>query len=111
MEAFAGDWGFVARGFDEWHRHRIEGEAFDPGLWIVALDGSEVAGVAACAVRGGIGYVDNVAVCPAWRRQGNPNQEDRGYRAQEVSRHHAVSPWPACCQGRGDGLVTKSKLF
>jgi mycothiol synthase len=69
-EAFADDWGFVVRGFEEWRAHRIEGETFDPGLWIVARDGDEVAGAAVCATRGGIGYVDNLAVPPRWRRRG-----------------------------------------
>ncbi len=69
-EAFRDEYGFVARDFDEWRAHRLGGESFDPALWLVALDGSEVAGVAACAYRGEEGWVDNLAVRAPWRRRG-----------------------------------------
>jgi ribosomal protein S18 acetylase RimI-like enzyme len=69
-EAFRDEFGFVARTFEAWRAHRLGGDSFDAGLWFVALDGDEVAGVAACARRGEEGYVDNVAVREPWRRRG-----------------------------------------
>ncbi len=68
-EAFADDWSFRSRPFEEWRKHRIEGEEFDADLFRVASDGEEVAGVALCVQRLD-GWVENLAVRPGWRKRG-----------------------------------------
>jgi ribosomal protein S18 acetylase RimI-like enzyme len=69
-EAFSGPWSYVPRTFEQWvGRKRRHG--YDPGLWIMALDGDEVAGL----VVGGrfperCGRIHTVAVQRPWRRRG-----------------------------------------
>jgi GNAT superfamily N-acetyltransferase len=68
-EAFAGEWGFVPRPFEEWTRRRIEG--VDTSLYFLAWDDRELAGAARCeAERRGMGWVGALGVRPAWRRRG-----------------------------------------
>jgi len=78
-EAFADHWGHVDRSGDperiKRFRHQVENDAdFDPGLWFLAMDGDEVAGVALCSSTLGtdptIGEVDTLGVRRPWRRQG-----------------------------------------
>ena len=68
-EAFADHWGHVPAGFEAWQR-RVKGDRFDPGLWFLAVEGDEVAGVALCHRDGETGWVDSLGVRPAWRRRG-----------------------------------------
>ncbi|HEY1367917.1 MAG TPA: GNAT family N-acetyltransferase [Gaiellaceae bacterium] len=68
-EAFAEEWGFVARSYEEWYLRRIEGA--DTSLYFLAWDGRELAGVARCeAERRGMGWVGALGVRPGWRRRG-----------------------------------------
>lgn len=71
-EAFEDHWEFVRTPFEEW-RHWFFREGFDPGLYFVARDGDEVAGVALCRPHtgeDGVGYVNDLAVRRSWRRRG-----------------------------------------
>jgi mycothiol synthase len=69
QEAWAGQWGHVPTSFAEWVQRRTEG-SFDPALWFMATEGDKSVGVALCSVSDGIGWVDTLAVRPAWRRRG-----------------------------------------
>ena len=68
-EAMADHWGHVGAAFEDWRKQHV-GQHFDPGLWFLALDGDEPAGVALCAVSDGIGWIDTLAVRRPWRRRG-----------------------------------------
>ena len=70
-DAFAGQWDFHPRPFDEWAKHRLEADEFDPTLWFVARDGEEIAGFAMCtAKRWGTPHVALLGVRKPWRRRG-----------------------------------------
>src|SRR5439155_20970867 len=43
-ESFEGQWGFVARPFDEWAAHRLDDPDHDPSVWFVANEGDELVG-------------------------------------------------------------------
>ena len=69
-EAFRDQWGYVPRTFEQWVG-RKKRHGHDPGLWLMALDGDEVAG----AVVGAIfpetySRIYTVAVRRPWRRRG-----------------------------------------
>jgi mycothiol synthase len=70
QESFADHWGFVQRGFDEWAEHRFHESAFDPDLWFLAEDGSEVAGFLMGVKEEGKIWVGMLGVRPGWRRRG-----------------------------------------
>jgi mycothiol synthase len=70
QKAFADSWEFHPEPFDEWRHWLLDGESFDPLLWFLAWDGSDVAGVSICRVRSGIGWVGILAVRRPWRRRG-----------------------------------------
>jgi mycothiol synthase len=70
-ESFEGQWGWVARPFEDWAVHRIDDPDFDPSVWFVALDGDEVVGALVGAVQtDGLGWVNTLGVRPAWRGRG-----------------------------------------
>jgi mycothiol synthase len=70
-EAFAHEWSFRAEPLDDWRRRKLEDPRFDPSLWAVARDGGEVCGVAlSTAGQFDMGFVNSLAVRPAWRRRG-----------------------------------------
>jgi ribosomal protein S18 acetylase RimI-like enzyme len=78
-EAFKDHWGYVDRSGDaEWmrrYRHQIENDPdFDPSLWILAMDGEEIAGVSLCHPKLGTdretGTVEPLGVRRPWRRKG-----------------------------------------
>jgi ribosomal protein S18 acetylase RimI-like enzyme len=71
QEAFACEWSFRAEPLDDWRRRKLEDPRFDPSLWAVARDGGEVCGVAlSTAGQFDMGFVNGLAVRPAWRRRG-----------------------------------------
>lgn len=45
VDAFAGQWDFHAEPFDEWRRWNVEAPGVDPGLWLLAHEGDELAGI------------------------------------------------------------------
>lgn len=53
-------------------RMRMDQESFDPGLWFLAFEGNEIAGVALNVydAESNIGWVDHLSVRRAWRRRG-----------------------------------------
>jgi mycothiol synthase len=78
-EAFRHNWGYVERPFDlEYERwmHILDrdGAGETARYWFVALEGSELAGFALCALRAGqdpgSAGIHVVGVRPAWRRRG-----------------------------------------
>jgi mycothiol synthase len=68
-EAFADHWGHTPMRFDDWIK-RTRREDFDPSLWFLAEDGSEVAGMALCRYRAQTGWVGTLAVRRPWRKRG-----------------------------------------
>ena len=72
-DAFADHWEWTPARFDDWAHHMIQAEAFDPSLWLVALDGDEIAGVCICRYAPGepeLGWVRELGVRRPWRRRG-----------------------------------------
>jgi mycothiol synthase len=67
-----GGWMHEPRPFEEFERRSFGRAAHDPSLYLVALDGAEIAGVALCDWKrnGEWGWVDTLGVRPAWRRRG-----------------------------------------
>jgi mycothiol synthase len=72
QEAFATHWEFRPVPWAEWEEKRIGRETFDPTLWWVAVDGEEIAGLSLCEHKRDPdqGWVDALAVLPAYRRRG-----------------------------------------
>jgi len=78
QDAFRDHWGFVERSLEEslkrWE-HWIESNPdFDPTLWYLAMDGTEIAGICLAKERmtedPDLGWVDTLGVRRPWRRQG-----------------------------------------
>ncbi|MCA1727529.1 MAG: GNAT family N-acetyltransferase, partial [Actinobacteria bacterium] len=69
-EAFADHWGTPTGPFEEWIQDMTGGEAFDPGLWVVARAGEEVAGVLAARMTAGRGWIAELGVRTGWRGRG-----------------------------------------
>ena len=70
-EAFAEEWSFRDETLADWRTRKLEDPRFDPSLWAVARDGGEVCGAALCtAGQFDMGFVNALAVRPAWRRRG-----------------------------------------
>ena len=70
VEAFAEHHMVEQRTYAEWHLRHIDRPDFEPGLWLVAWDGDEIAGYVAAFVADDGGLVDDLAVRRAWRRRG-----------------------------------------
>jgi mycothiol synthase len=70
QESFADHWGFVQRGFEEWSEHLFHESAFNPDLWFVAEEGTEVAGFLMALEEEGKIWVAMLGVRPAWRKRG-----------------------------------------
>ncbi|MBA3384586.1 MAG: GNAT family N-acetyltransferase [Actinobacteria bacterium] len=63
----------IEESFDEWRRWTTEREGFDPSLWLLALDGDDLAGMSLCRqddTDSTAGYVAILGVRRQWRRQG-----------------------------------------
>jgi mycothiol synthase len=69
-EAFRDHWGSHERTFAEWAHAKFGNPNFDPALWQLAWDGSELAGFAQNRYRKGIGWVGTLAVRRPWRGRG-----------------------------------------
>ena len=69
-EAFQDNWGSHLLTFDEFSYYTFDSPEYDPTLWVVIWDGSEVAGFSINQYRMGIGWIHILAVRPAWRTQG-----------------------------------------
>jgi GNAT superfamily N-acetyltransferase len=68
-EAMQDHYGHVPVSFEQWKQGRM-GEAFDPSLWFLAMDGDEPAGAALCIATEDEGWVDTLAVRRRWRKRG-----------------------------------------
>ncbi len=69
-ESFQDHWGHVPRDFTEWVA-RIKLESFDPSLWFMAMDDSEIAGAILCRTRpDNSGWINTVAARRPWRNRG-----------------------------------------
>ena len=77
-EAFRDHWGYVEqpfkKKFPEWKHLTLSKPNFDPGLWFLAMDGAEIAGLARCVASTtqdpDMGWVQVLGVRRPWRRQG-----------------------------------------
>lgn len=70
-EAFAEEWTFRPETLADWRKRKLEDPRFDPSLWAIAREGGEVCGVAlSTAGQFDMGFVNALAVRPAWRRRG-----------------------------------------
>jgi mycothiol synthase len=67
--AFAGSWGFHPLTYQEFSE-RIVGREFEPGLSVMAEHQGEAVGVLLGRRMDGLGWVDMLAVLPAWRGRG-----------------------------------------
>jgi mycothiol synthase len=73
METFVDSWEHVHEPYERWRHWTVERPGFDPRLWLLALDGEQVAGIVLCALHDddpGIGRVVILGVRRAWRRRG-----------------------------------------
>jgi mycothiol synthase len=74
MEAFADHWDFSPMEYDRWRLWTIERPGFEPGLWVLADAGGEIAGFSINEPhRSGIPAVGRVAglgVLRPWRKRG-----------------------------------------
>ncbi len=69
-DAFADHWGHIRPSFEQWKANRTAPGRYFPDLWFIAWDGSQIAGVAICRERSGMGWVWSLGVRRAWRKQG-----------------------------------------
>jgi mycothiol synthase len=70
-EAFRDHWGFTDHPYEQWRAWTVERESFDPSLWFLVRDGSELVGASVCGVReDGAGWVNGLGVLRAHRRRG-----------------------------------------
>lgn len=68
-EGFRDMWQYRSGRFERFLL-RTEKPNFDPGLWFLAIDGDEIAGVALCETQVEKGYVASLAVRRPWRGRG-----------------------------------------
>ncbi|MCB8967865.1 MAG: GNAT family N-acetyltransferase [Ardenticatenaceae bacterium] len=77
-DAFQDHWGHVAQpmetGIKQW-QHWVENDPdFDPTLWLLAMDGDQIAGISLCRHRADddpdMGWVNNLGVRRPWRQKG-----------------------------------------
>ncbi|MGH3103409.1 MAG: GNAT family N-acetyltransferase [Gaiellaceae bacterium] len=70
-EAFADNWEYRPRTFEEYARRTFHREDFDPALCLVAQAGGELAGASLnyWKSEGDWGYIGTIGVRPAWRRR------------------------------------------
>lgn len=71
-EAFAREWGYSRRPYDEWFQKVLGVPRFDPELCLVVWDGDELAAVSINYPKrmGNWGWIGTLAVRPPWRRRG-----------------------------------------
>jgi len=70
QESFSDHFGYVLEPHDEWVERRTNQSGFDPALWTLAWDGSEVAAAILAYAPEGEGWVRELGVRPAWRGRG-----------------------------------------
>ena len=70
QEAFQDHWNFTPRPYEQWRAWNVDRPSFDPSLWLLAVDGDEIAGASLCAARDDAGWVNVLGVRRRWRRRG-----------------------------------------
>ena len=70
QEAFQDHWAFTPWDYDWWHTRMVGREAFEPGLWFLAVDGHEIAGASLGRLVNGQGWISQLAVRRSWRQRG-----------------------------------------
>jgi mycothiol synthase len=69
-ETFAEHWGHEHRPFDEWRKHNVDREWWDPSLVYLVREGTEVVAAEMGAIRFGCGWVNTVGTRKPWRGKG-----------------------------------------
>jgi GNAT superfamily N-acetyltransferase len=77
-EAFRDHFGHIEESFEEgfpiFKRYMVEAEGYEPGLWFLAKDGDEIAGLSLCRTYSWedkeMGWVMDLGVRRPWRKQG-----------------------------------------
>lgn len=70
-DAFADEWNWHPRSFDEWRALRMDTPNFDPTLWFVVKDGDEIAAfLLSTAKQYGGPWIASVGVRKPWRQRG-----------------------------------------
>ena len=73
-ESFSDHYGYTPQPFEEWWHFRTQFNQPEPELWLLAMDGDEVAGMALVASqRAGqpdLGWISSLGVRRPWRRRG-----------------------------------------
>jgi mycothiol synthase len=70
-ESFADEWNFFPKPYEEWVERRLKDPDTDTGVWFIAWDGSEIAGVNRCdPSRLGMGWIGALGVRERWRKRG-----------------------------------------
>jgi mycothiol synthase len=69
-ESFRDHWGSHDVTFEEFSQKLLDSTKFDPTLWAIAWDGSEVAGFSINRFRAGIGWIGTLGVRRPWRKKG-----------------------------------------
>jgi mycothiol synthase len=77
-EAFKDHWGHVPEpyetGLQRWSRHHFSRPEFDPSLWLLAMDGGQIAGFSLCQMTAPEdphnGFVATLGVLRPWRQRG-----------------------------------------
>lgn len=78
QDSFQDSWGFIKQPLEQviklWQHIMETDPAFDPSLWFLAMDGSEVVGIAICWPKSDddpdMGWVGTLGVVRSWRRKG-----------------------------------------
>jgi len=77
-EAFEDHWGHIPEsfevGFERWSHQSFYETAYDPGLWFIAWDGDQIAGLARGRPKADhdpeMGWIRTLSVRRPWRRKG-----------------------------------------
>lgn len=69
-ESFQDHWGSHAETYEQWAPRKLDRKEFDPGLWIIAWDGDQIAGFSQNRYRGEIGWIGTLGVRRPWRKRG-----------------------------------------
>jgi ribosomal protein S18 acetylase RimI-like enzyme len=73
-DSFSDHYGYVPQRFEEWFYFKTQFLKAEPELWILAMDGDTIAGIALCSsTRPGdpdLGWISTVGVRRPWRRRG-----------------------------------------
>jgi mycothiol synthase len=73
-DSFSDHYGYVPQPFEQWLHFRTRFFTAEPELWILAMDGEEIAGMALCSSRRpgqpDLGWVSTLGVRRPWRRRG-----------------------------------------